>query len=362
MTTAQDLIQGARTARAADDEARAQRQEVALRIQERRRLDRAIERGKALSLQAEKVFLKAAEAAVEREIERDWFYALVSAVHNDENDTPAALHIKDCLARQQKASETARRAADRMNITKHTRVKKKEPSLKSGMSMAEIKDPSDGGRIRVMKRFGESTIDNWERSKKITPEAKEAADWFRARVEAAGIGSVSSIDFEKPLVDGGVPVTERSVGAILAADDVEAARNKIHEELGRVGPAAYGAMEDVVVHGLSLEQVAARWTDQTHRMGAGEMVGLVRHALNVIADWKQFIAKPERKMETFTNEKGEKERRPAQHVSHDPVTSFMEREVNHRGDVVEHSRSRIVRMEAEMRKLDAERKKIKVKA
>lgn len=352
MTTTQDLIETARIARAAEDESRVQRREVAKKLQARRRLEREIERGRTLSLQAEKEYLKSKEVADERALEREWFYALVSAVHNDETDTPAALFIRDSIERQTKASLAARKAADPLNLTKHTKAKKKAAPQNPLLAAVEVKDPGEsvGGTVTVVKNFGESIAGRWFRTRMIDEFELQAAEWFREKYEAAQIGVIRAQDLEKPITDGGLPVSSMSDAALESAVLLNNIASQVRLQ---VGHRAYCVLEELIGQGRPLKEVVPRYTNLLYRLGDGYVVGLTKDALAAIVNIKGMKPRSEMPEEIQSDGRGGAVKAPKIRASNDPVDAPIELAPNRFGDMVESNRSRILRMESEARKAKA---------
>ncbi len=342
--TTRDLINDAKAARAATEAARAERKRQAALIHLQR-----------ISARAAAAYQVDLDRAMKREAARQQMYADVRAVLDLEagQDTPGARSICERMARQAKASDRARKAGDLLNLTKHTKVRKRPPQADPNVVFTEVKDPNDGGRLTVAKNFGESIVTRWFRSGMIDANEMAAAEWYRARYEAATIGTIKAQDFSKPITDGGLPSSTMSDAALMAAADVAGAADAVRTAAGM---RAYLVMEDLVGKGIPLKDVAPKWSTLKYKIADGYIIGITKDALEAIAAWRGLVASPKPKLQTQKDGRGRKIVAPAVLVSHEPVTPPVITEIDKFGQVVETKLSRDLRAESERRREQSAKK------
>ncbi|WP_029002749.1 hypothetical protein [Azorhizobium doebereinerae] len=338
LTIAQDLIDEARAARCEADAARAERKLQAQMINMQR-----------TSARARAAYELDVERAAKREADRQQMYDDVRAVleHEAGKETAGALAIRERIKRQARASEQARKAGDPLNLTKHTKGARKPPRVDHNIVLTEVKDPNDSGRVVVAKNFGESIVTRWFRSGMIDADEMAAAEWFRARYEAANIGTIKAQDFGKPVTDGGLPSSTMSDAALMAAADVAGAADAVR---AAAGMRAYLVMEDLVGKGAPLKDVAPKWSTLKYKIADGYIIGITKDALEAIAKWRGLVAAPMPKMKKQVDGRGSKVVAPAILVSHDPVAPPIITEIDKFGQVVETKLSRDLRAESERRR------------
>lgn len=339
MTTAQDLIEEARSARMEADEKRAERRVHASRLQQM-----------AASRRAQRIYEELAEHAREREEARTLMYDLVSYVEG--SDSAGARRVAGLVTKVTSASQRARRAADPLNITKHTKAKKNDTPPNRMLATVEVKDPGEavGGTVTVVRNFGESIAGRWFRTNMIDAFELAAAEWFREKYEAAQIGSIRAQDLEKPITDGGLPISSMSDAALVAAQKLAEISDRIRRH---AGDRAYSVLEELVGQGKPLKEVVPRHTNLLYRLGDGYVIGLTKEALDAIVEFKGMRPRAEAPQEEQSDGRGKVVKAPKIRATNEPGSVPVEYSPNRFGDMVESNRSRLLRMESDERKKKA---------
>lgn len=348
--TAKDLIEEARSARANEAGRRATRAAV--------RQQAAKIASMRATKKAEEGYLTSLERDIEREIARETMYDDLRAVLDLEagRDTEGARRIKARLTAQARAVTAARKAGDPLNLTGHTKVKKK-PGAPEETEFTDVKDPHDGGTVRVKRNWGESTVSHWYRHRLIDAYELQAAEWFRAKYEQAGIGVIRAQDLEKPITDGGLPATSLADAALLAAVTVDQVAEKVRRAAGNT---ALLVLEEIVGQGKLMREVVPRHTNLKYKMADGYIIGLARDALGVIVRWKGMMPEPTPKKAQQSDGRGGSVLDNEIQASQGPFYGSREIEIDHTGAITETVNSRILRMESSererMRTKDEEQK------
>lgn len=343
--TAKDLIEEARAARSSQAARRAVREEV-------RQQARKIAQMRS-SRKSEEGYLASLEKHMKRERAREAMYDDLRAVLDLEagRDTEGARRVKAQRAAVTRSALAARKAGDPLNLTGHTKVKKKQ-SPPEETEFSDVKDPHDGGTVRVKQNWGESTVSHWFRHRLIDSYELQAADWFRAKYEQAAIGVIRAQDLEKPITDGGLPATSLADTALLAAVTVQQAKERVQMAAGQT---AFLVLEEIVGQGRAMKEVVPRHTNLKYKMADGYVIGLVRDALNAIVRWKGMRPAPEAKISRQSNGRGGSVVAENILSSHGPFSGTREIEIDHTGSIRETVKSRILHMESSERRRMRER-------
>jgi hypothetical protein len=326
MATALDLIGLAKAAREND-----------ACVKEEQRLHAEKIAGIRASMRARKTYEALVEKELEREYQRHLMYDTVEYVEGA--DTEGARRVRALLERQSQASRRARAAGDPLNITKHTK-KATRTARRPEVAEVEVPDPYGQGKVTAIASVADCAISQWARGvngrkPKLSRLQIVAADWFRGRYESAGLVSIRSVDYEKPIVDGGRPMTDMGDNAHRAARDIQEVRAWLEKDLGRLGSHCFSILEEIVGKERPLKDVAPQFTDQLYKMADGEVFARCRDALQSVAMFRGMVTEGVRKTEVIRTPDGEKKRAPVPLASNEPVTGpAFEVSVNNRGDLV----------------------------